>query len=250
MTDFSFQLYSARNYPLPDTLKLLKAAGYTSVEGYGGLYADADRTRELIDNLSASGLTMPTGHFGLDMLEADPARVLEIAAAVGIETIYCPYLAPADRPDTGAGWRDFGQRLQEAGTPFRDAGLGFGWHNHDFEFIGTADGAIPQVALFEGGPDLEWEADLAWVARGGADPAEYITAFASRLTSVHMKDIAPAGENADEDGWADLGHGILDWKALMTALRRTGCRYFVLEHDNPSDLARYAERSIATAKTL
>lgn len=251
MTDFSFQLYSARNFPpLTDTLKLLKAAGYSAVEGYGALYADEASVRELTDNLAASGLTMPTGHFSLAMLEDEPERVLEIAKTLGIETIYCPHITPEQRPDTGAGWRDFGARLQEIGQPYRDAGLGFGWHNHDFEFRPSSDGAIPQVALFEGGPDLEWEADLAWVAKGGADPAEYVRAFAGRLTAVHLKDIAPAGEKADEDGWADLGDGVMDWKGLMTALRRTGVRYFVIEHDNPSDLRRFAERSIAAARKL
>ena len=79
MTDFAFQLYSARNFPpLADTLRMLKAAGYTAVEGYGALYADADKVRELTDNLAASGLRMPTGHFSLDMLEQEPDRVLEI----------------------------------------------------------------------------------------------------------------------------------------------------------------------------
>ena len=87
---------------------------------------------------------MPTGHFGLDMLEKEPDRVLEIAKAVGIETIYCPYIAADQRPDTGAGWHDFGQRLQKASAPYRAAGLGFGWHNHDFEFKPTADGVLPQ----------------------------------------------------------------------------------------------------------
>lgn len=251
MTDFSFQLYSARNFPpLADTLALLKAAGFASVEGYGGLYADAAQARDLAGQLSAAGLTMPTGHFNLSMLEDDPATALEIARILGIETVYCPYLTPDERPATGADWLAFGRRLQEAGKPIRDAGLGFGWHNHDFEFVRTPDGAIPQVAIFEGGPDLEWEADLAWVVRGGADPLEYISTFGQRLTSVHLKDIAPAGENRDEDGWSDLGHGTVDWKALTAALRRTRCKYFVLEHDNPSDLKRYAERSIAAAKTF
>ena len=251
MTDFSFQLYSARNFPpLTETLRMLKAAGYASVEGYGALYADETKVAELGDALAATGLTMPTGHFGLDMLENDPERVLGIAEALRVETIYCPYLAPADRPTTGAGWLAFGQRLQAAAAPYREAGLGFGWHNHDFEFAPTDDGAVPQVAIFEGGPDLEWEADLAWVVRGGADPIQYIKAFGKRLTSVHMKDIALAGENRDEDGWADLGYGTIDWPALMIALRGTGCKYFVLEHDNPSDLVRYAERSIAIAKSL
>jgi len=43
---------------------------------------------------------------------------------------------------------------------------------------------------------------------------------------------------------------VMDWTGLMTALRRTGVRYFVIEHDNPSDLRRFAERSIAAARKL
>jgi sugar phosphate isomerase/epimerase len=251
MTDLSYQLYSSRNFPpLSDTLKMLKRLGYTSVEGYGALYADAAKVAELKEHLAASGLTMPTGHFGLDMLEREPDRVLEIAKALDIETIYCPYLPPDQRPDTGAAWVAFGRRLQEAGRPIRDAGLGFGWHNHDFEFRKLADGAVPQVAIFEGGPDLEWEADLAWVIKGGADPLHWIKTFGKRLTAVHVKDIAPAGQNADEDGWADVGHGTVDWKGLMAALRTTGVKYFVVEHDNPKDHARFAERSLAAAQAL
>ena len=149
---------------------MVAAAGYRNVEGYGALYADEAKVAELNQHLGASGLKMPTGHFGIDQLEKEPDRVLEIAKAVGIETIYCPYLMPDQRPDSGKGWHAFGQRLQKAAAPYRDAGLGFGWHNHDFEFRKTADGALPQTAIFEGGPDLEWEADIAWVIRGGADP--------------------------------------------------------------------------------
>jgi sugar phosphate isomerase/epimerase len=194
---------------------------------------------------------MPTGHFGIDQLEKEPDRVLEIAKAVGIETIYCPFVMPDQRPDSGSGWYAFGQRLQKAAAPYRDAGLGFGWHNHDFEFRKTADGALPQTAIFEGGPDLEWEADIAWVIRGGADPLQWIRTMKHRITAVHVKDIAPAGENADEDGWADVGHGTVDWKALMAALKeQTNARYYVMEHDNPKDDKRFAQRSLAAAQKL
>jgi sugar phosphate isomerase/epimerase len=251
MTDFSYQLYSSRNFPpLADTLKMLKRLGYASVEGYGALYADEAKVNELKAYLGDSGLKMQTGHFGLDMLEKEPARVLDIAKAVGIETIYCPYLVPEQRPDSGAAYVAFGKRLQEAGKPYRDAGLGFGWHNHAFEFEKLPDGSIPQVAIFEGGPDLEWEGDLAWVIKGGADPLDWIKTFGKRLTAVHLKDIAPEGENKDEDGWADLGQGTVDWKGLMAALRNTGCKYFVMEHDNPKDAERFARRSIEAAQKL
>ena len=251
MPDFSYQLYSSRNFPpLADTLKMLGQLGYKQVEGYGALFADQAKVDELKSHLADNGLTMPTGHFGLDMLENEPRRVLAIAEAVGLQTIYCPFLPADQRPDNGAGWVDFGKRLQVASRPYRDENLGFGWHNHDFEFRPTADGALPINAIFEGGPDLEWEADLAWVVRGGGDPHEWIKTFGKRITAVHVKDIAPEGEKTDEDGWADVGDGTMDWKGIMAALEGTKVEYLVMEHDNPSDDRRFAERSLAAARKL
>ena len=61
---------------------------------------------------------------------------------------------------------------------------------------------------------------------------------------MHVKDIAPAGENLDEDGWADVGHGTVAWKDLLQALRATPAKHYVLEHDNPKDLDRLLTRSI------
>ena len=44
MTDYSYQLYSSRNFgPLPDTLKMVADLGYTQVEGYGALLGDPER---------------------------------------------------------------------------------------------------------------------------------------------------------------------------------------------------------------
>ena len=246
MTDFSYQLYSSRNFqPLDATLGMIAHSGYTAVEGYGGLYGDA---AGLAAQLKAHHLTMKTGHFGLDMLEHEVSHALTIATTLGMERIYCPYVLPADRPSDAAGWLAFGARLQAAGKPYRDAGFGFGWHNHDFEFVALPDGSIPQDLIFEGGPDLEWEADIAWVVRGGADPLAWIKKYADRITAVHVKDIAPAGENSAEDGWADVGHGTVDWAALMGALRGTACENFVMEHDNPADHSRFATRSINAAR--
>lgn len=249
MTAFSYQLYSSRNFPpFKDTLRMLADLGYVQVEGYGALYADASAVTELTEALKASGLSMPTGHFSIDMLENDVDRVLEIARAVGIKRIYCPFLMPDARPQDRAGWVAFGERLQKASKPYRDAGLGFGWHNHDFEFVALPDGTIPQEAIFEGGPDLEWEADIAWIVKGGADPFDWINRHSRRITAAHVKDIAPAGENGDEDGWADPGEGTMEWPSLMTALRATNCQYFVMEHDNPNDHQRFATRAITAAK--
>mgnify|MGYP003314943065 FL=1 len=75
MTEWSFQLYSARNHPpLSSTLQLLAELGYTQVEGFGGLYGQA---ASLLQDLDRNGLTMPTGHFDLAMLE-EPDQALPI----------------------------------------------------------------------------------------------------------------------------------------------------------------------------
>jgi len=43
---FSYQLYSSRNAPpLIETLRMLKAAGYSEVEGYGGVVRSGDAGR-------------------------------------------------------------------------------------------------------------------------------------------------------------------------------------------------------------
>ncbi|XDA99964.1 sugar phosphate isomerase/epimerase [Sulfitobacter sp. LCG007] len=251
MTDFSYQLYSSRKNPdLAETLSMLADLGYTQVEGYGALYADEALVAALTDNLSKLGLYMPTAHFSLDMLAGEKDKVLGIAEAVGLRTIFCPHIGPELRPDSATGWQDFGAKLAEIGEPYRAAGLGFGWHNHDFEFHPTKHGVIPMEAILKGAPDLDWEADIAWIIKGGGDPFEWIERHGDRIKAVHVKDIAPEGECADEDGWADVGQGTVDWKALFTALKGTAADYFVMEHDNPNDPERFARRSLEAAQSL
>ncbi len=241
MPELSYQLYSSRNFPpLATTLSLLKEIGYAQVEGYGGLY---DAPSGLASMLVQAGLKMPSGHFGLAELENNSNDLVEAARQLEVQAVYCPFLDAADRPDNKPGWLEFGARLQKISEPYRAAGLQFGWHNHDFEFQPTEDGTIPMEAILEGGPDLSWEADIAWIVRGGADPVDWIKRFGNRISAVHVKDIAEPGECADEDGWADVGYGTMDWPAIFSALQSTPCQLYVVEHDNPNDGERFARRS-------
>ena len=248
MTALSYQLYSSREFPpLIDTLKMLKSFGYEEVEGYGGVYDDL---AGLAQGLAETGLKMTSGHFSLEMLETDPDRVLEIVTATGMQAVYCPHIAEALRPTEADAWVEFGARLESAGRPFWDKGLIYGWHNHDFEFKALADGTLPMQAIFSGGPNLSWEADIAWIVRGGADPIAWIEEHGHRMRSIHIKDIAPEGECLDEDGWADVGHGVMDWPSLWHAVKDTPTQFFVMEHDKPSDHARFARRSIETVRAF
>ena len=247
MTDFSYQLYSSRDFgPLPATLGMLADLGYAHVEGYGPVYADAEATRRAMDE---TGLTMPSGHFAIDALESDAKGTLDTARVLGIRKIVVPFLMPDDRPTDAAGWEAFGKRLAEASKPVRDAGLEFGWHNHDFEFRALPDGTRP-IDLILADESVGFEFDLAWAHVAGTDPATVIDQYGSRLISAHVKDRAPKGENADEDGWADAGHGEMDWAGLFKALQAAGCDLYVMEHDKPASDERFARRALEFMQSL
>lgn len=250
MTDFSYQLYSSRNFPpLSDTLPMLAGLGYTQVEGFGGLYPPGSEPAELRAMLDVNGLTMPTGHMGLADLEADPASAVKTARTLGMKAVFVPHVAADLRPINAAGWAAFGKRVAEAGKPLMDAGLAFGWHNHEFE-LAQVDGEFVLDLILSGSDELALELDLAWIKVGAQDPLAWIEKHASRLLSVHLKDIAPVGEATDEDGWADVGHGTMDWPAIVSALAKTNVAYHVMEHDNPNDHERFARRSIASARNF
>jgi sugar phosphate isomerase/epimerase len=245
--NWSFQLYSARKFlPWDRILKLVADAGYSQVEGFGGVYDDPAGFRAEMDK---NGLAMPTGHFSVDMLENDFDGARRIADMLGVSLMIAPYLDASQRPTDMSGWRGFGERLAAIGDRAKAAGFGFAWHNHDFEFKPLADGSVPMEHILSAAPDLGWEIDIAWVVRGDSDAQAWIDRHGRRIAAVHVKDIAKAGEGGDEDGWADVGHGVIDWPKLFTALKsKTPAEYYVMEQDNPNDIERFARRSIDSAK--
>ncbi|MCX7302268.1 MAG: sugar phosphate isomerase/epimerase [Rhodobacterales bacterium] len=244
MTIIAYQLYCSRNFPpLSDTLAMLASAGFKAVEGFGGLYADPEALKAGLD---ANGLTMPSGHFGLDMVEKDPGRAIHVAKVLGTQKVIVPHIGADQRPSDAAGWEAFGKRLAAAGKPIEDAGFTFGWHNHDFELADLGGGVTPLDLIAAAGVDLEL--DLGWVRVAGHDPVAWIQKYADRIMAVHIKDIAKDGEAVDEDGWADVGYGIMDWAAIKPALDAAGISHYVVEHDNPKDHKRLATRSLATIK--
>ena len=85
--------------------------------------------------------------------------------------------------------------------------------------------------------------DIAWLVRGGADPKGWLERYRDRIVSAHVKDIAPPGQNEDQDGWADVGAGVLDWRGLWQAARAAGAKWMVVEHDKPADPAATARAS-------
>jgi sugar phosphate isomerase/epimerase len=243
----SFQLYSARSLqPLEKQFELLAELRYKRVEPFAGLLGDPASLKRL---LGRYGMTAPSCHVGMDHLRADVGAMTKICKDLGIETIFVPAPLIGERDGGEAKWRALGKELAELGKEVNAAGLAFGWHNHAWEYRKAADGRFYLDILFAEAPDLIWQADFAWIARGGADPVGEVRRHKGRIASCHIKDVAPPGQCLDEDGWADPGHGLLDWTALQAEMKEAGVKLFVVEHDKPNDVARFARRASETVSS-
>ena len=243
----SYQLYSARNFPpLEAVIAGVAEIGYRAVEPYDGVYEkDPAAFRKLIDRF---GLQCPTAHMSLQGLSVAKERYFEAARILGLAAIVVPYLAPEERPSDAAGWRSIADRLKDLAAAAGEAGFSLAWHNHDFEYRKLADGSRP-IDILLAAPGVMWEADVGWIARAGASPKDELTKYCERLIAVHAKDLAPAGV-AVEDGWADVGFGLVDWPEVLALADRAKARVLVVEHDNPSDWRRSAERSFASLRNF
>ena len=116
------------------------------------------------------------------------------------------------------------------------------YHNHAFE-MESVDGKLAIDWLMESAPKLGFEIDLAWVQRGGQNGVQLLKKYAGRCPRIHCKDLAPEGENQDQMGFADVGHGVLDWNALLPAAKAAGAEWYIVEHDLPKEPLVSIERS-------
>ncbi len=244
---FSIQLHSARLFPpVTDHLPHLAALGYTNVEPTDLLYDDPAALREALDE---SDLTALSGHFPLPLLEGDPDAACRIAEMLGMRLVVCPFVPVETRPAVTDEWRRFGDRLAVIARLLRSRGFDFAWHNHDYEFRPLQDGSLP-IQHIAADPAVHLELDVAWVALAGVDPQPWLEGYSGRIAAIHVKDIAPRGSRSGEDGWADVGTGIVPWPKLWKTAVTAGASLLIAEHDNPSDFDRFARRSIDAMRTF
>ncbi len=95
---------------------------------------------------------------------------------------------------------------------------------------------------------LQWEPDLAWIVRGEADALALLQRYAGRCPCIHVKDLAPEGQNEDEMGFADVGYGTLNWETLLPATQAAGAEWYIVEHDLPKEPIKTIQRSYVLSR--
>ncbi|MFI5245017.1 MAG: sugar phosphate isomerase/epimerase family protein [Gemmatimonadales bacterium] len=225
------QLYTVRSRMSQDvegTLAKVAEIGYREVEFAGYYNHEPAALRATLDRLK---LTSPSCHIGLDNVETGFD-----ATAAAAKTIGHKWLVVASVPgrffQSVTSLKELAQRFNAVGKRAKDAGLRFGYHNHNVEFK-AVEGTIPlELLLAETDPALvDFEMDVYWVTKGGGDPFALVDKFPGRFHLLHAKDAS--GPPAQE--MRDVGSGVIEWKKLLGERRKAGIEHVFVERDDAPD---------------
>jgi sugar phosphate isomerase/epimerase len=225
------QLYTVRDLmkaDLPGTLRKVAQVGYKEVEFAGYFGRTPAQIKAL---LKQNGLTSPSSHIGLDILEKDSVRAFADAKAIGHSWVTMPYI-PEERRKTVDDWNKIIDLLNQLGPQAKAAGLRLAYHNHDFE-IRPVNGVRPlDMMLDKTDPSLvDFEMDLYWVVFGGGDPLDFFSRHPHRFAMVHVKDSSGPPDNKI----VDVGKGTIDFKKIFDQSDKAGIKHYFVEHDQPAD---------------
>ena len=245
----ALQLYTVRAETARDflgTLGRVAEIGYRAVElaGFGGL--PVAELRAALDRL---GLRAMGAHVPLADFEARLPTVLAELSELGCGYAVVPWL-PEERRDPARA-HELAATLNRLGAACRDAGLGFAYHNHAFEFEPPAgDGnrrTLFELLATETDPALvAFELDAYWAAYAGHDPVELLRRHAGRVPLLHLKDMTPAPDKAD----APVGEGTLPWPQILAAASEAGVEWGIVEQDHPRDPLGDSGRALRNLERL
>jgi sugar phosphate isomerase/epimerase len=244
------QLYTARSEMAKNveaTLEKVAAVGYREVEFAGYFNRDPVALRAKLDSLT---LTAPACHVGLPQVEAQWTTTAAAAKTLGHEWVVVASVQGKSLASLD-GLKDLAKRFNDAGSRCRDAGMRFGYHNHNAEFrpATAPSGTVTplDILLSETDPTLvDFEMDLYWITNAGQDPLAYFKKYPGRFKLAHVKDSGGAPKHE----MRDVGAGTIDWKTILRQSKQAGFQHFIVEHDEPKDVYASITASYQYLSTL
>ncbi|MEE1964303.1 sugar phosphate isomerase/epimerase [Allomuricauda taeanensis] len=232
-------LYTVRDNMGKDakgTLEKVEEAGYAYVEAAG--YNDGKfygmTPEDFKSYMESLGLKPVSTHQGTVTMENADEQIAAVKAA-GFEyfTIPVPPMGmftfdPEARTMGMKGTvEDLAEVLTELGKKCEAAGLKLLYHNHDFEFKQNAEGVVTIDYLLENTDPkyVNFQMDLYWVTKAGADPVAYFKKYPGRFKSWHVKDMD------DEGKFAPVGEGHIDFGRILEEKETSGMKKYFVEQD-------------------
>jgi sugar phosphate isomerase/epimerase len=209
------------------TLARVREIGYENVQisGHGLMQVPpADLARMAED----AGLRIIGSHIALAMFRDDLKAVIARLPAWGCAYTAIPSMGVEDRA-TLDDWKARAREFSALGKTLAKEGITLQYHNHNFEFHKFNGRTGLEILYGESNPKfLQAEIDVAWVARGGGDPADWCARMKGRMDQVHLKDWMML---ANEPAWTEVGEGNLNMPAILKACKKAGVRTYIVEQD-------------------
>ncbi len=236
-------LYTVRDDMGKDPIKTLQAvadAGYINIEAAG--YNDGKfynmSPADFKKSVQSMGLNPISTHQGSVTLENAEAMMADVKAA-GFQYFVVPVPPMGffkSNPENGTmgmtgGAANLAEILTLLGKKANKTGLELLYHNHDFEFIKDEEGIVTIDYLLENtdAKYVNFQMDLFWVTKAGADPVAYFEKYPDRFKLWHVKDMDAEGR------FAPVGNGTIDFARILAQKELSGMKYYMVEQDMTFD---------------
>ncbi len=241
------QLFTVRDFmqtpeAVRETFRKIRETGFDTVQvsGIGPIQPE-----QLRDYAQENQLHICLTHIPYERLDQDLDRVIAEHKVYGCEIIGLGAM-PSEFRGSQEGFEQFILWAKRVTQKVREAGLDFSYHHHRFEFERFANGRLGIDMLIEEVPEMLLTLDTYWVQAGGANPVDYIQKTAGRVHVLHLKDMRIV---QDEQQFAEIGEGNIDFSAVFAAAEKCGTRIAVIEQDqcygrSPFDSLQHSLRYI------
>ena len=226
------QLFTLREYckDLPsfaETLKKVADIGYKTVQVSGTCAYEADWLKEQLDQ---NGLRCVLTHYSMDKIREDPAQV-----AAFHQTFGCKYVGIGCAPNCFAkGEEDMTAlraAIDAAVSVFPQQDMLLMYHNHACEWQRGAGGRyyFDQLAEDYDEKVLGFTIDTFWAQYAGISVPDLIRRMKGRVPCIHLKDL---GIHVNTAVTAPVGHGNMDFDAILAACADAGAVHLLVEQDD------------------
>ncbi len=236
---FGIQLFTLNKDMNADplgTLQKVRSFGFEDCEVFG---FDGEKlsfygipAKDFKKRLEDNQLTVSSGHFGFaplfDKLDVTMMRFvdqcIEGAHALGMKYITWPFVAPEHR--TMADFLRLTEKLNKIGRHVYNAGLGFAYHNHGYEFVDLNGVTAYDIIIKETDPDyVKLQLDLYWVMHSSSkSPKQWIANHPGRFVMWHIKDM-----HKESRDYTELGNGSIDYTSILPDKMLSGMEFYYLE---------------------
>jgi len=232
------QMWSLREYlpkDLAGALAKVRAMGFREVEGAGLWKHTAADLRSALDSAK---LRCQSAHMQFERLRDDAPGAFAEAKALGATWVVCPWI-PHDKEFTRDDALKSAEAFNKVAAAAEADGLRFAYHCHGYEMLPAPEGTRFDTLAQNTDPKrVTFQIDVFHALDGGADPVDLINRYASRVTSLHLKDLKKgvvikkgSGTAPPEDD-VPLGTGQVDWPAVLRAAVKAGASLYYLEDES------------------